>query len=91
MAGADVVVTAVTAVTLLAEVLVVAAVLDVRVAAVPAFVLVGTEVEVDVVCAPFEVVGGSGAPGRWVGLQPERQSHRGTATATIAHAARAEI
>ena len=57
MAGAAVVVTVVTAGTLVTEVLVVLAVPEVRVAAAPPLVLVGTEVDVEVVCGtPFEVV-----------------------------------
>jgi hypothetical protein len=91
----------VTAVTLLAGMLVVLEVLvvleglevpvvppvpDVRVAAGTRLVLVEVDVETG---APFDVVGGSGAPGRWVGLQPDSESHRGRAMAATAHAARA--
>jgi hypothetical protein len=98
-----VVVTVVTAVTLLAGMLVVLEVLvvlegldvppvppvpDVPVPAGTRLVLVEVDVDVET-GAPFDVVGGSGAPGRWVGLQPESESDRGRAMAATAHAARA--
>jgi hypothetical protein len=104
LAGGGAVVNVVTAVALGAEVLVVRVVAvllvlrdlpELRVTADVAVVLVKVEAEVDVdveTSAPFDVVGGSGAAGRWVGLQPESESHRGTATAATAagaHDARA--